>query len=151
MLHRHIRFTCLQFNTLYWTIGCVLFQFNHLLILWTSSLLWYSCLPLLVGRWLRFGALESMLADAVVDKNSSQETSQNSNNKYNDASNCCWNLHSRTCAKGCLYIICWIYIKQHNNYHTRGIHWNHPLPKEIFKFWSRNCLNSCNTQWQSTA
>ena len=45
----------------------VLFQFNYLLILWTSSLLWYYCLLLLVGGWLRLGALESVVADAVVD------------------------------------------------------------------------------------
>ena len=96
MLHRQISFTCLQFNTLCWTIGCVLFQFNYLLILWTSSLLWYCCLLLLVGRWLRLGALESVLANAEE-----QETSnQNSNEKCKGANDYCCNAQSSICADG---------------------------------------------------
>ena len=94
VLHRHISFTWLQFNTLCWTIGHILFQFNHLLILWTSSLLWYCCLLLLVRIWLRLGALELVLADAVVDWNSSQ----GSNDECNGANDHCRNAYSSTCA-----------------------------------------------------
>ena len=112
MLHRHISFTCLQFNTLCWTIGRVLFQFNYLLILWTSSVLWYCCLLLLVRGWLRLGALGLVLADAVEQETSHQDTSQDSNNKCNCASNCC-HLHSRTSAEGSLYILCKNYNTKH--------------------------------------
>ena len=106
MLHRHISFTCLQFNTLYWTIGLVFFQFNHLLIFWTSSLVWYYCLLLLVGRWPRFRSLGSVLTDTVEQESSNQDTSQDPNNKCNYASNCWCNLHSRTSAEGSLYTVC---------------------------------------------
>ena len=103
VLYGHISLTCLQFNTLCWTVGHIFFQFNHLLILRTSSLLWYYCLLLLVKRCVRFGPLGLMLADAVVDQNSSQE----SNTKCYGADHHRYiHTHSSSCAEGGWFTLC---------------------------------------------
>ena len=102
----HMPMTRWAFNWMlpHWFIGHTLSQFKlrvcrHLFINGTYYLLF-------VGRWLRLTALWSMVANEVVDQNTSYKSNQNSNNKCNGASNCYHNLHSRTSAEDSLYTIC---------------------------------------------
>ena len=86
-------------------LGPVLSQFNHFLILWTALLQWiggWHFLLLLVGGWLRLGTLWSVVADAVVHQNSSQEP----NNKCDSTGDHSCNPHSSTYAEGLHNIYC---------------------------------------------
>ena len=86
-----VGFICFQLNKLlvlfHWSIGHIVFQFNLLPIGGTNLLIYWTCL-LLVGGCLGLGMV---LADAVKQENPSQD----SNNKYNGATNC--NAHNSTC------------------------------------------------------
>lgn len=100
MLHMPIGFIHFYFNLLCRSIGYILSQFNiplhsggrHILILWT-------CLLLMVSGGLRFEILGLVLADAVVQEN----TSQDSNSKCSSNSYC--NSNGSICADGSLCII----------------------------------------------
>ena len=100
MLHMPIGFIHFYFNLLCRSIGYILSQFNiplhsggrHILILWT-------CLPLMVSGGLRLEILGLVLADAVVQEN----TSQDSSSKCSSNSYC--NSNGSICADGSLCII----------------------------------------------
>ena len=97
MLHRHIGFIWFQFNLLHGPIGQVL-PLVYLLLL-AGGLCrhlrgWYCLLLLLV--WGYFYTLWLVLADTVVQQDSSQDT----NSKCNGASCHYCNPHSNTCTGG---------------------------------------------------
>ena len=97
MLHGHIGFICSQFNLLHGSIGQVLLLVYLLLL--TDGLCrhllrrWYC---LLLHVWGYFGALWSVLGNAVVQQDSSQDT----NSKCGGASHHYCNPHSTTCTAG---------------------------------------------------